>query len=163
MFGNAWAVFEEYPSSRYGMDGATFWPYIRVALSKENPDLLEAINDHKFLIDLTTHLAFVMLVVGVEAVVLAVVRLQAAMLLVAAPSLILYWVLYQAAITATRTMGRLVALSFDLYRLPLLDAFDLERPANLDEEFWVWTRLGSFIRRGEPFYFDLSPRKPREG
>ena len=39
-----------------------------------------------------------------------------------------------------------------------LDLLDLARPQSLDEEYWVWQRLAAFIRRGEPFYFDMLDR-----
>jgi hypothetical protein len=52
----------------------------------------------------------------------------------------------------------MISQSFDLYRLSVLDAFGLARPQSLDEEYWTWVRLAAFIRRGEPFYYDLLDR-----
>jgi hypothetical protein len=54
-----------------------------------------------------------------------------------------------------RTMGTLIKQGFDLYRLDLLDALQIARPAELDEEYWVWMRLNAFLRRGEPFYYEM--------
>lgn len=162
MFGNAWAVMEEHPLVRYGMDGTLFWPYVRTAMIKENPELLAQIDNQKLQIDITTHLALVMGIVAVEGLVFAGLRFQLAMLLLAVVCSVLFWTFYRAGVSYTQTLGIMIAQSFDLYRLSVLDAFDLARPEDLDEEYWIWTRLSAFLRRGEPFYFDLLPRAGEE-
>jgi hypothetical protein len=158
MFGNAWAVLEEYPMARYGMDGMVFWPYVRVAMSKENPGLLEQVDGQKQLIDFVTHLALVMGVLALEGLVLAAVRLQLGLLGIALLALVLFWGFYQSGVSYVHNMGQLINQSFDLYRLKVLDMLDVARPGTLDEEYWVWTRLSAFLRRGEPFYFDMLDR-----
>lgn len=163
LYGNAWAVMEEYPLSRYGMDSAVFWPYIRVILSRKNPELLAQVDNLKFFIDLVTHLALVVGILALEGLVFAVLRLQLAMLLLALVSLVFFLGFYQAGVDYVRLMGVSVAQGFDLYRLDVLKAFGLSRPADLDDEYWVWSRLAAFIRRGEPFYFDMLARETGEG
>ena len=79
-FGNAWAVMEEYPLVRYGLDGMLFWPYIREIVSIQNPNLLEEIDSQKLVIDVVIDLALVMGILFLEGLVLGVVRFQWQML-----------------------------------------------------------------------------------
>jgi hypothetical protein len=166
LFGNAWAVMEEAPLARYGIDSMVFWPYMRVVVGRENAGLLEQIDNQKLLVDITIHLALVMAILVVEGIIFAVARFQLAMLILAVICLLLFLAFYRAGVNYVRTMGVMVIQSFDLYRLKLLDAFGLARPEDLDEEYWIWTRLAAFLRRGEPFYFDMLERAhegPKEG
>ncbi|MBN1426813.1 MAG: hypothetical protein JXB07_00415 [Anaerolineae bacterium] len=158
LYGNAWAVMEEYPLTRYGMDSVVFWPYIRMILSKENPALLTQIDNLKLLIDVVTHLAMVMGILVLEGLIFGVLRLQAGMFVMALICLVFFLGFYHAGVNYIRLMGISVAQGFDLYRLDLLKAFGLSRPVDLDDEYWVWSRLSAFIRRGEPFYFDMLSR-----
>lgn len=159
LYGNAWAVMEEYPLVRYGMDSIVFWPYIRVILSQKNPELLAQVDNLKLMIDVVTHLALVIGILVLEGVVFAVLRLQIAMLVLALVCLLFFLGFYQAGVNYVRLMGISVAQGFDLYRLDVLKAFGLARPADLDDEYWAWSRLAAFIRRGEPFYFDMLARE----
>ncbi|MBN1312524.1 MAG: hypothetical protein JXB30_14005 [Anaerolineae bacterium] len=155
LYGNAWAVMEEYPLTRYGMDSVVFWPYIRVILSQKNAELLAQIDNLKLFIDVVTHLALVMGILVIEGLVFAALRLQIGLFGLALICLLFFLGFYQAGVNYVRMMGVSVAQGFDLYRLDILKAFCLSRPADLDDEYWVWTRLAAFIRRGEPFYFDM--------
>lgn len=161
-FGNAWAVMEEYPMARYGMDGMFYWPYMRAVLLNENPGLLGQVDGQKLLIDISMHMAFVTGILAVEGAVLSVLNYRPAVLIAAAVSLILYVLFYTAGVQYTRTMARLITESFDLYRWRLLDQFGVARPDDLDDEYWVWMRLSAFLRRGEPFYFDMLPRNDED-
>ncbi len=154
-FGNAWAVMEEYPIARYGMDGMFFWPYVRAVLIKENPDLLSQIDNQKMLMDMIVHMGFVAGVLALEGVVMAAIYGAPGLLGIAGLALVFFWLFYRVAVQYVRTMGTLIKQGFDLYRLDLLDAFDIPRPAELDEEYWVWMRLNAFLRRGEPFYYEM--------
>lgn len=158
-FGNAWAIIEEYPLARYGMDGMFFWPYMRTVLLTHNPTLADQVDSQKLLVDISLHTAFVALILAVEAVALAAIHGAGPLLIVAAAALAFFWLFYRASVQYVQAMGLLIAQSFDLYRLPLLDAFDLARPADLDQEYWTWMRLTAFLRRGEPFYFDMLARR----
>lgn len=161
-FGNAWAVMEEYPLARYGIDSAVFWPYIRVVMGDRNPDLLEQIDNQKLLIDIAINLALVALILIAEGLIFGLVTLHWQLLLLALICAALFWAFYRAGVNYALTLGSLVSQSFDLYRLDVLDAFDLERPADLEDEYWVWTRLAAFLRRGESFYFDQLVRRGEE-
>ncbi len=157
-FGNAWAVMEEYPYARYGIDSMVFWPYVRTIMANHDEKLLAAIDGQKLLIDTVITFALALGVLTVEALVLAVLRLDPALLVLAVVLALLFWAFYQAGVSYTRSMGMMVGQAFDLYRYQVLDAFGVARPADLDAEYWVWNRLAAFIRRGEPFYFDMLER-----
>ena len=157
-FGNVWAVMEEYPLARYGMDGMFFWPYLRTVLLEENPALLAQIDDQKLLVDMSINLAFVAGLATLEGLVFAGLRSEPLLLAVAAVAAVGFVIFYGAAVQYAWGMGEMVAQSFDLYRLHLLDMLGLARPDDLDEEYWTWLRLTAFFRRGEPFYFDMLPR-----
>ncbi len=159
LFGNAWAVMEEQPYARYGMDSMVFWPYVRVAVGRENPDLLAQIDNQKLLVEVVINLALVMAVLLVEGIVFSLLRIQWQMGVLAALALLFFWAFYQAGVNYTRTMGMMVTQCFDLYRLQVLDDFGLARPSDLDDEYWTWTRLSAFLRRSEPFYFDMLTRQ----
>jgi hypothetical protein len=158
MFGNAWAVMEEYPLARYGMDSMVFWPYVRVVMSKENDALLAQIDSQKLLVDFSTHLSLILGIIAVEGLILTVLRPAVIVLVVALVALFFCWTFYQSAVSYVRTLGLLINQAFDLYRLKVLDMLEIARPATLDEEYWVWNRLAAFLRRGEPFYFDMLDR-----
>lgn len=158
-FGNAWAVMEEYPLVRYGMDGMFYWPYVRAILLTENPALVGQIDGQKLLVDVAVNMAFVAAVLAIEGAVFAAARAMPGLLLVTAAGVLLFALFYAAGVQYVRTMARLITQSFDLYRWRLLDQFGLARPADLDDEYWLWVRLEAFLRRGEPFYFDMLARK----
>jgi hypothetical protein len=158
MYGNAWAVMEEYPLARYGMDSMVFWPYIRVAMSRENDGLLAQIDSQKLLIDFVTHLSLVLGILAIEGIVSLILHPGLALLVTMLIALFFCTVFYQSGVSYVRTMGLLISQAFDLYRLKVLDMLDVKRPATLDEEYWVWNRLAAFLRRGEPFYFDMLDR-----
>jgi hypothetical protein len=158
-FGNVWAIMEEYPLRRYGMDGMLFWPYVREIVGRSNSRLLEEIDNQKLLIDVVMNLALVMAILTIEGLLFAVLRFQLPMLLLALMGLVLFIAMYQAGVGYARSLASMVTRSYDLYRLPVLDAFGLERPEDLDEEYWAWNRLAAFLRRGEPFYFEMLNRK----
>lgn len=157
-FGNAWAVMEEYPLVRYGLDGMLFWPYIREIISVQNPNLLEEIDSQKLVIDVVVNLALTMILLFLEGLILGIVRFQWQMLALALIASLLFLAFYQASVGYARSLGSLVTKGYDLYRLPVLDAFGLVRPDDLDEEYWTWTRLSAFLRRGEPLYFEMLER-----
>ncbi len=162
-FGNAWAIMEEYPLIRYGLDGMLFWPYIREIVSTSNPRLLEDIDNQKLIIDVVVHLSLLSGIAAAEGVILGMVRGNGVLIAGGVLAAALCAAFYQASVGYVRSLGSLITKSYDLYRLPVLDALGLERPHDLDQEYWTWTRLGAFLRRGEPFYFDMLDRRGESG
>jgi hypothetical protein len=101
------------------------------------------------------HMGFVAGVLALEGAVLAAIYGAPGLLGIAGLALVFFWLFYRVAVQYVRTMGTLIKQGFDLYRLDLLDALEIARPAELDEEYWVWMRLNAFLRRGEPFYYEM--------
>ena len=54
-------------------------------------------------------------------------------------------VFYSAALQTLTAYGLQVRATFDLYRLELLDALHLPRPANAQAEYELWSSLGDFL------------------
>src|SRR5437868_5396869 len=75
-FGNAWAIMEEYPLRRYGMDGMLFWPYVREVIGQKNERLIDEIDGQKLIIDVVMNLALVLGILTVEALVVGALRIQ---------------------------------------------------------------------------------------
>jgi hypothetical protein len=162
-FGNAWAVIEDYPWERYGMDSVLFWPRLRSIVATKDESIIGLLDNQKVVLDMLINLELVMLVLAIEGVGVAVGYGRLDVLLLAAVALLLGWAFYRSAVVGVGTMSTLITQCFDFYRGDLLAAYGLERPATLQEERTIWLRLAAFLRRGEPFYFDsLSRSQPDE-
>jgi hypothetical protein len=148
--GNAFAVAEEYPLDRYGMDSVLFWPRLRQVVDDK---LLDPLDNYSMFLDFQLNLATLALVFTLEAVVVGVVEGSVSWWLSAAVALVIGWLSYRAAVGVARSMGALISTGFDFYRHKLLEEFELEQPANLTEEYRTWLRLGAFLRRGELQYW----------
>lgn len=154
--GNAFAVFEEYPLDRYGMDAVLYWPRLRQVVDDQ---LLGALDHQKMLLDFQLNLSLLGLILGLVGVVLGILQQTWIWGLLAAVALMLARLSYSAAVRVVRSMGTLVNTCFDLYRTKLLEALGLSRPDTFYEEFVMWLRLGAFMRRGEIFYRPQSSRR----
>ena len=152
-FGNVWATAEEIPRSRYGMDGMVFWPYMRTIIMQENPPLIANIDGQKLLMDTTLHLALICGVLVLVSAVTVALAFEPATLLVMLAFMLVTLLFYRAAVGYAATMNQLIVQTYDLYRWDLLEHFGLTPPDDLDDEYWVWQRLGAFLQRSEPFYF----------
>jgi hypothetical protein len=148
--GNAFAIFEEYPFHRYGIDGVLFWPRLRQLVDDQ---LLSALDNQKMFLDFQVNLATLALIFALEAVVVGAANLTAGWWIAAGLALLVARLAYSAGVRVVRTMGTLVITCFDFYRGKLLEQFGLPQPTNLYEEYKTWLRLGAFLRRGEPLYW----------
>jgi hypothetical protein len=129
--GNTFALMEEYPYDRYGIDSVAIWPRLQPLL----PDAVKSnIANQK----------------------LARVPMQFALIGAGAGSFLVAWLLYRAAVSATATMGLFVTGAFDFYRGLVLEKFGLAQPESVEDEQFVWLKLEAFLRRGEGF--KLPPR-----
>jgi hypothetical protein len=63
---------------------------------------------------------------------------------------LLCWACYRAAVAASRGFSASLAAAIDLHHLQLFDALQLERPANLEDEYELNTKLGFLFRDGLP-------------
>jgi hypothetical protein len=151
--GNAYAVMEEYPFERYGIDSIVFWPRMVAVLPK---DYREGIGDQKTTCDLLLNSSLLLTVFAFELLVRAIVIPESARAALAAGwlgVLVLAYGFYRAAVAETATLGNLVAGAFDLYRRQLLRQMGFIPPVRLDQERDLWLRLAAFVRRGEDFYY----------
>jgi hypothetical protein len=150
--GNAFAVMEEYPYERYGMDAMVFWPRVVNVLSE--PQRAQ-IADLKTTVDFLLNLSLLAILFGVVAILLGAWTLTAARLGIGLVAIAVGYVLYRMAVGTTLEMAEAVMSSFDLCRHTLLQQFGLPKPTSLLAEQRVWMLLASFVRRGEDFYFPI--------
>jgi len=148
--GNAFAVFEEYPLDRYGMDSVLFWPRLRQVVDDE---LLSGLDNHKMFLDFQLNVAGLALIFAVEAAVAGGVSRAASWWIAAGFALLTARLAYRAGVRVVRAMGALVNTCFDLYRGKLLEQFGLAAPESFFEEYKTWLRLGALLQRGELFYW----------
>ena len=153
--GNAYAVLEEYPFERYGIDSMVFWSRL-IAVIPSN--YLQSIGDQKTTCDLLLNLSFLSSIVVLEGLLVGSLGtfrgwiLWEAFLFVPIGLLVGYG-FYRAAVSETVVLGKLIGGAFDLYRRALLRQFGREMPPTLREEREAWRMLAAFIRRGEDFYY----------
>ncbi len=150
--GNAFAIMEEYPYQRYGMDAMVFWPRLSGVISEDYQGL---IGDLKTTLDFLLNLSILALLFAAGALGSALLNLSLAEAAGGFLGLLAAYGLYRGAVNATAEMGEAVMSCFDLYRGALLERYGLNQPESLIAEKHTWMLLASFIRRGEPFYFPL--------
>jgi len=153
--GNTFALMEEYPYDRYGIDSVAIWPRLQPLL----PDAVKSsIANQKLLLDFLLNLVTLSGILGVEGIALGLARVPVQFALIGAGigSLVAAWLLYRASVSVTATMGLFVTGAFDFYRGLVLDKFGLAQPDSVEDEQFVWLKLESFLRRGEGF--KLPPR-----
>ena len=156
--GNAFAVIEEYPFRRYGMDGVTFWPRLIHVISD---DYKAAIEDAKTNLDSLLNFSLLSGVLGLEFLVMAghyaLTRGNCAtadwFILGWAASWIVAYLFYRATVTATQNMGMQIAACFDLFRGALLEKLGIEQPSDLSGEQEVWRNLAKFLVSGDTYYY----------
>lgn len=154
LFGNVYAIAEEYPYERYGIDSVLFWPHLRALIHEKSPNLFLRLAQQKTILDLSINFSFLSGLLAVEAIFILIFSSYSSLLsLVAGLTFVLSISFYQASLTAIQGLGELIKVSFDYYRNFVLQAFNLRTPENLSEEQAVWIKLATFIRRGDAFYF----------
>jgi hypothetical protein len=158
--GNVWAAIEEYPASRYGMDGVTFWPRLRSFVPKEYLETIDSENAYfRFMISLS----FVLSCFGFESMIVAVItqglsREAVVVIAIGIGTILLGFLLYRAAVVLARSMGELIKTCFDLYRHELLVKLGVDwKPCTQTEGQKVWTSLANYIVTGENIFY---PRPP---
>jgi len=155
--GNIFALMEEYPYDRYGIDAVAIWPRLHSLL----PDANKAdISNQKLLLDFLLNLVTLAGIFGIEGIVAGLVRvpIQLALVATGVGALIVAWLLYRAAVGVTATMGLFVTSAFDFYRGAVLEKLGLNQPPQVEDEQFLWLQIASFLRRGEAF--KLPPRRP---
>jgi hypothetical protein len=148
--GNAFAVMEEYPYYRYGMDAMLFWPRLSAVIPAE---YRTDIANVKTALDFLLNLSLLALIFGLEVLGISAWHLSYPEAIYGLSALVIAFLLYRSAIISARSLGELVTSSFDLFRDALLEQLGIAKLAGPTEERQVWLNLASFIRRGEEFYF----------
>ncbi len=158
--GNVLAVTAEYPAEHYGIDAATFWPRLYTLLHKAAPEHYERIASQKSSLDLSLNLSFLSAITALEAVLILVIGILGGSqrdltlsLVIGISGALLAIIFYDNCVSAARSLGNLIAVSFDFYRGLVLAAYNLQTPVDLNAEYALWVKLAAFVRRGEPFYF----------
>ncbi|BAY11117.1 hypothetical protein [Calothrix sp. NIES-2098] len=152
-FGNVYAIAEEYPYERYGIDSVLFWPHLRMLMQEKAPNHSLRLTQQKTVLDLSINFAFLSGVLTVEIIITICSGYKPLLLVLAGVAFLLSISFYQASVAAIQGLGELIKVSFDYYRGLVLKEFNLKMPDNLTEEQALWVKLASFIRRGDAFYF----------
>ncbi len=154
--GNAWAMIEEYPRLRYGMDGTSFWTRLVPIVKDKYGDELA---DEKTSLDFLLNLSFLTTILGVEFLATGLYRLNVYHLAAVPICLGLAYFLYDGAVWATKNLGEIIKSCFDLYRDELLAEFGFEKPAEFWKEQELWDGLGKFLLTGDSFYYVQEKKK----
>jgi hypothetical protein len=150
--GNAFAVIEEYPYERYGMDAMVYWPRLATVVPA---DYQAQIADLKTTLDLSLNLSLLSGIFGAVALGMGIGERSPVKLICGLAALALACGFYRMGVGATYELGAVIRTSFDLFRGVLLEKYGLSSPASLNAERRQWKLLASFMRRGEEFYFPL--------
>lgn len=148
--GNAFAVSEEYPYERYGMDAIVYWPRLAAVIPE---DYRSQIADLKTTLDFSLNLSFLAGLFGLGALGMGAWFRTVPELVYGLLALVVAYGLYRVAVGSARELGEMVMSCFDLFRGALLEKLSLPKPDSLSAEQRLWQSLGSFIRRGEEFYY----------
>jgi hypothetical protein len=148
--GNAFAVMEEYPYERYGMDVMVYWPRLAAVIPK---DYQAQIADLKTTLDFWLNLSLLAGLFGLGAIGVKTWFRTPAEFGYGLLAWVVAYGLYRMAVGAARELGEVVMSCFDLFRGALLEMYGLSKPNSLIAEQRLWRLLASFIRRGEAFYY----------
>lgn len=162
-FGNVFAIAEEYPYERYGIDAVLFWPRLRQLMQEKASKHSLLLTQQKTVLDLSINFAFLFGLLAFEVALTSIFSDYRSILLVLAIiAVILTISLYRASVSAIQVLGELIKISFDYHRGLVLEAFHLKMPDSLSEEQVIWVKLATFIRRGDIFYFPEKYRKNKQ-
>ena len=150
--GNVFAVVEEYPWERYGMDAIVYWPRLAAAIPD---DFKSQIADLKTTLDFLLNLSILATFFGLGTLGIAIWFQTTLELIYGLLALMIAYGLYRLAIGSARELGEMIKSSFDLFRGALLEKYGLPKPTSLIAEQRLWRLLASFIQRGEDFYYPI--------
>ncbi len=149
--GNIFAIIEEYPNIRYGMDGMVYWPRLIPFIPK---DYSEIIANEKISFNFLLNLSLLSGVFSVELLVKFFYSYEKfEFLLFAFLFMILAYALYRFSTMTAVVMGELIKSGFDLFRHEILKKMNITIPEHIEEERNLWYRLANYISSGEPFYY----------
>ena len=143
--GNTLSTGEIRAGERYGLETVFAMPRLAPLLS---PPSLAELRDRRNQMDAAVRLcvaAAIATVVGI-----ALLLQYGPWLFLTLATYLLCWMCYRAAVAGARGFCNSLAAAVDLHHLRLFDALQLERPANLKEEFTLNATLGMLFR-GDDF------------
>ena len=153
--GNVFAIMEEYPFDRYGIDAVLLWTRLRPLLDDAAPKQVERLTNQKTLLDMLLNMSLLAGLTGIEAAISLLFLKNNNLLLwiTTLIGLLLFWMFYQSAVSTAWSFGHTVTSCFDYYRELVLKQFNIIKPASLLEEQTIWLKLAAFLRRGEAYYW----------
>lgn len=154
--GNVIRSFEEYPRVQYGISAVVLWPRF---ISRLNETHLKEIEGAQTSFNVAIHLSFLALVAALLMLAAGIVypiplvswSLAWPWLLRVGTALMIWWLMYEAAIGRAHWWGQTVRSAFDLYRGAVLkDLGVTPQPRDLLSERTVWTRISQQMIFGDP-------------
>jgi hypothetical protein len=144
VLGNTLTAGERRAGERYGLELENAWPRLRPLVSAAS---LDELRDWRNQLDAAARLC---LVTGLATVAgLCLLLWHESWLFLPVVTYLLCWACYRAAVAAARGYSNSLAAAVDLHHLQIFDALDLNRPADLAEEYDRNTRTLYFLFRGE--------------
>ena len=148
-FGNIIAALDYAILKRYGIALNDLWPRLTHVITD---DVKSKVDEANVYLDFTLMMSFLAAVTEVIAVVAIFVgphrppALQG--VLVAAP-LLACWSFYLLSMSAAQALALHIRAAVDLFRLDLLDALSIQRPATPAIEQLLWNELEHFVSQGD--------------
>lgn len=157
--GNIVAAYNQYPYTRYKIEGEFLWP----RLMQVTPETFnETIQDKKAFLDFALAMATGFLISAFSILIYGpMLRMDEATLvawpLISASMLIAMYLSYRSAIMAARDFGDILRAACDLFRLDLMKALQRPHPADLQEEREQWIELSQLMAYGTVQNFLIRP------
>lgn len=152
-FGTAFTSVIDYAIDHYRIDPSIFWPRLQILMTKEAPELNEALLNSENQMSLSLNLSFLSAVLVVEGAITWITNFWARDAGVTALlALVTFVVFYQASILAAARLAQLMKMAFDQHRHLVLRMFNLPPAPTLQAEHRQWEALTKFIVRAESFY-----------
>jgi hypothetical protein len=158
--GNILEAIDNYPYSRYRIEGSVFWPHLELKMKDE---LLEDIQNQRILLDFVLALASLFGLLAVFALVLGPwIWLNAIWIwiLVFIIAGVLSYGTYLISLPTSFALSRSLRAGCDLYRQDLLFALGVEAPETLDDERADWQRLSRLVIYGGVRGLRFRKRRP---
>jgi hypothetical protein len=144
VLGNTLTAGERRAGERYGLELDNAWPRLRPLVSAAS---LDDLRDRRNQLDAAARLC---LVTGLATVAgLCLLLWHESWLFLPVVTYLLCWACYRAAIAAAKGYSNSLAAAVDLHHLQIFDALELDRPADLAEEYNRNTQTLDFLFRGE--------------
>ena len=154
--GNIIESYQQYPAKRYKLESEIFWPRLRKVVPSE---YLSTVQEPRILLDFALAMASLALVYCVMVLIVGPWLWYEfdIWILLSLVSLVITYFFYRLAVNAAYQYGELVRSTFDLFRLDLMQALGLPRPANFFVEQKQWEEFSQLIVYGTSGNFELAP------